>query len=488
MLRPLTRVEKVLVGLILFGWVAFGCLVEYRSAFLRRRMGDVGVYFRAGWAVRTGGRSLYSLTDDNGWHYHYPPLFAILCSPLADPPTRDLTRTVSATVGVGGTPAGPLMAVTTLASCPSPLEPDLSWSLPFPVSVAIFYALNLLCLGGAAHLLASALERHSQVFGVSKISFDVRRWWWLRLLPVFLCLPPIGHTLVRGQANVFLLLAMCGALAASLNGRKFSAGFWLSGAICLKLFPGYLLLLPLWRRDLRYLVGCASGLLLGLVLIPVLALGPEMTLRCYSEQFECLVRPGLNLGGDASARAKELIEATATDNQAFQALIHNGMHPNREQRPDIAAPWVGKAHWLLGAVLTGVTLLAIRRGERGAGNSTLKEAIGFSALVLLMVLLSPVCHLHYMTLAVPMLTCLMAVALERDRVDGWFFGTLGLFVVFLAANIVPLLPGMEFFRDVGLAGYSTLALWAAGCATVAWYPVPGSARSSGGARERRLAA
>src|SRR5690349_17879964 len=66
--------------------LVFGGVVEFRSAFLRRHMTDLGVYLRAAWAVRSG-EDLYDITDDNHWHYQYPPLFAILLVPLADPPS-----------------------------------------------------------------------------------------------------------------------------------------------------------------------------------------------------------------------------------------------------------------------------------------------------------------------------------------------------------------------------------------------------------------
>ena len=51
-------------------------------------MTDIGPYLRAAWAVRTGG-DIYAITattDDRGWHYLYPPLFAIIMSPFAAPP------------------------------------------------------------------------------------------------------------------------------------------------------------------------------------------------------------------------------------------------------------------------------------------------------------------------------------------------------------------------------------------------------------------
>ena len=57
-----------------------------------------------------------------------------------------------------------------LAACPAPLEPDLPWTVPYAVSVGVFYCLNLLCLALGVHLLASALEAHSCIEGVSETS------------------------------------------------------------------------------------------------------------------------------------------------------------------------------------------------------------------------------------------------------------------------------------------------------------------------------
>src|SRR2546421_54702 len=85
LLAPLPRRAKW--GLVLFVLllVLYGGWIELRSAFLKRPMTDLQVFLRAAWAVRTGD-NIYTITDDNDWHYHYPPLFAIVLVPLADPP------------------------------------------------------------------------------------------------------------------------------------------------------------------------------------------------------------------------------------------------------------------------------------------------------------------------------------------------------------------------------------------------------------------
>jgi Glycosyltransferase family 87 len=477
MLRRLTRSERLLIALILVGFVAFGILVEYRSAFLRRRMGDVGVYLRAAWCVRSGGEALYTFADDNGWHYHYPPLFAVLLVPLADPPRRDLALTASTTVGTGG----PLQAISTLAAAPAPLTPDVGPCMPFPVSVAIFYLLSLGSLALGVHLLASALERVSAQPGVNVVSPNQRRWWWLRLWPVLICATPIGHTLMRGQANLFLLVAVCGATAALMDRKRFQAGLWLAGAICLKLFPGYLLVVPLLRRDARTLLGCAVGLFVGLFVIPGFVLGPMATLRCYAEQLEVLVRPALNLGGNGSARADELLDVKATDNQSYQAILHGLRYLGEPDRPNVAAPWVRYGHWVLAALFTLLTLLAVRRQARGFRTPPLLEPLVMGCLTLVMIQTSPVCHLHYFALALPVVMGLIAVGLERPRWDGWSWWLAVVFAAFFVIQTLPVLPSMDRWRDLGAASLATLGLGAVACGVLI------QQRAQGPATENRLA-
>jgi len=73
-----------LVALLILS-IGFGAITLARSAFMHSRHTDADVYFRAAWAIRTGGDP-YRVTDTHQWHYHYPPLLAILLVPLADPP------------------------------------------------------------------------------------------------------------------------------------------------------------------------------------------------------------------------------------------------------------------------------------------------------------------------------------------------------------------------------------------------------------------
>jgi hypothetical protein len=428
--RPLSLWGRVGVVLLVVGFLAFGVLVVLRTALLERHMGDLDCYLRAAWAVRFQPDRIYDIMEDNAWHYNYPPLFAILLTPLADPP-----------FGVDRT------------GMPS-----------FAVSAAIFYLFNLVCLALAVHVLASALEWASPDAAVRGQPRGCRRWWRLRLLPVLVCLPPVAHSLMRGQANLIVLLLLCCAMAALIRGRSWLAGASLAGMACIKIFPAYLLLYPLWRREWRVAAGWVLGLIAGLILVPILVLGPAQTVASYQKLAVVLVGPALHLGQDES-RAKELIEATATDSQSFLVVIHNTLHldADRWHRVPEAAPWVRVAHFVLAALFTGLTLAAAsrRRMEDGPG-----VVLFLGSLTVVMLVSSPVCHTHYFALSLPLVVAL--VAREWDRAGDMRIrpGLWLLLALQLVGNTLPLVAGLEVFKDAGLALYTALALWATACVSL----------------------
>jgi hypothetical protein len=452
--EPLKLWEKFAIGLMLALLVLFAIPVEIRSAFLDRRMGDLGCYLRAAWAVRAGV-DMYGVTEDNGWHYNYPPLYAILMTPLADPPTRDV-------------PAG---------------VPDVPYTLPYSVSVGINYFVQLLCLVCAVHLLARGVERAASDPAVRTLPWGCRRWWLLRSLPVLACLPPIGHTLMRGQANFVLLLCICGLIAGLLQQRRLTAGVYLAGAICLKIFPAYLLLVPFWRRDLRCIAGCGLGLFVGLALIPLLVLGPERTVSSYRQLGIVLVGPALGLGDDKT-RAEELINVTATDSQSFRAIIHNSIYLDRTTRPNQASPLVQRIHWALGGAFTLATL-AVAGFRRTLSGPPLVLFIG--SLTLIMILMSPVCHTHYFALSLPLVMGLIAWSWERTGTVSLSPGIVVLIVVQIIGNTLPLLPATEVLKDVGLATYTALVLWVLACIVV-WHSTPAPALDVSPLQDLRTAA
>jgi hypothetical protein len=402
--------------------LVLGGIVEMRSAWQQTRKTDAEVFFRAAWAIRVGAE-LYEVEDSHGWHYHYPPLFAIVMMPFADAP-------------------------------PGQARDGL---LPFAVSVGIWYVLNVGFLAAGVHHLATALEEHLPTPG------STGRWWLLRVLPSAACFMAVGQSLTRGQVSLLLLALVCALTAATLRGRRFRAGIWLAAAICLKIIPAYLLLFPLWRRDARCLAGCAAGLLVGLVMVPLAVLGGPRTFHYYREIEAKVLRPGVGFASPDEAarpRTRELTGITQTDSQSFVAVLHNSYYLDRTARPLEIQPWARAGHWGLAAAMTLATLAAARLQP----CSPLGEALFIGLLALAMTVICPVCHFHYFALLIPALTALLALRWRCRGGPGAGLVTLG--GVVAAASLLPTLAGLEILRDLGLLLHAGLLVWAVGLAAL----------------------
>jgi hypothetical protein len=415
--KQLSPWEKRALVLLAVFFVWFGVSVEYRSAFLTRRMTDLGVYLRAAWSVRDG-QELYDVTDNNGWHYLYPPLFAILLTPFADPPPG--------------------------------VYPEAD--IPFEVSVALWYLFSIVCLLAAVHSLASALEETSSDPRVRGQPRGCRRWWALRVIPVVVCLPAIGQTLSRGQVNLLLLAILCGMAAAAIRGRSFRAGLWLAGAVCLKIIPGFLLLYPLWRRDGKWLAGWAVGMLVGYVAVPAAVLGPQRAWEYHHILVAKVLGPGVGRGGDHTLD-DEIMKMTRNDSQSFMAAIHNAIHPDRWTRPEFPTKAVRIIALALGILMMVLTLAAAgwrtRHGPAG-------EVQFLGALVIVMLLSSPICHQHYFCMSIPLVMGLAHRSGLSER------ALAAVFTFDLLVCSLPILPPLEILRDVGSSMYGNLALWGVG--------------------------
>jgi hypothetical protein len=288
------------------------------------------------------------------------------------------------------------------------------------------------------------------------------RWWQLRTYPFLVCILAIGSTLMRGQVNLFVLALLAMMIASLARRQSLAAGLWLGAAICIKVIPAFLIIVPLWLSDRRCLAGSCLGLAVGLLLIPSLVFGPSRTLTYYQEYADKLLLPGLGKGSDQS-RAKELIEVTATDSQSPLCVYHNTLYLDRSTRPRNASAGVRWAHRVTGTLLTLGAMAAYGRKRR---YNAVDLTLLIGALMIVMVLMSPVCHLHYFCMCIPAVLGLTAANWEvrgRPELDG---KTMFLFISYPAINLLPHLPWFPMLRDVGAAMYMAILIWAAACLTL----------------------
>jgi hypothetical protein len=400
-------------GLVLV--VAFGALITARSAFMMNPKTDFQCYARAGWAVRSGA-DIYEVFDNNGWHYAYPPAFAVAMVPLGDP---------------------------------YPFLPRDGY-LPFAASVAFWYALSVLAIGYAAHafakVLAPALVRGS------------RTWWSARLVPVFFCIGSLGHTLGRGQVNTIVLALVAAGFAATMRNRKFIGGAWLAAAAVVKIIPALLVFFPLMRRDGRGLIGYAAAGVVLMVGVPMAVWGPTGAKDTTIKMVEVVLGPVFSDTADQT-RAKELHGTTATDNQSVQSAVHAWIHPNRETRPPKAERIATFAHLgIAGGVLLITALVGHRRRriDDPSGQLVFLGCLGAA-----MLMASPVSHMHYYAFLYPLVVGLWLgyrdLAVVRYTILVW-----------AVLTHMPLFPGPVFdrLRECGVGIAATLGLWAVGIGTL----------------------
>ena len=277
--------------------------------------------------------------------------------------------------------------------------------------------------------------------------------------------PAIGQAQSRGQVNLLVAFFLCCVAASTLKGRRLRAGLWLSAAICVKVIPVLLLAFPLWRRDWRMLSGSAVGLLVGLVLVPLVVLGPGRTAASYKTYYHETIIAGIT-GDTGGSRGVELTGIRSTDSNSPMVVIHNLMYPDRNSRPDVADPGVRASHWTIAFIMLATTLLASGwkgRWYSGKVDATIAEVCFFSAFIPLMFVTSPVFHPHYVSMAVVPVMVLLVILWGRysyGRIPPrWkaVFWFIALSHILTSIDMGP----FWYLRFFGLVLLSTVTLWAA---------------------------
>ncbi|HEV3439395.1 MAG TPA: glycosyltransferase family 87 protein [Gemmata sp.] len=423
--RGLTRAEWGFLMAMITVILYYAVMTEIRSCFLERRMTDFGVYLRAAWAARTGN-DMYAVTCDNGWHYCYPPTFALFLMPLADPPSE------------------------------SPRE----GYLPYPISVGIWVILSYAFAFWAAHRLAKLI--------VPEAKPGSRRWWSARNGPLFLSAGGIGYTVVHGQVNTLVAALIAAMFVAWVAGRKLASGMWLAGAMAVKVVPAFLVLFPLIHLDRRVLAGIGLGLVLLLGVLPACVFGVSGAIRENRKLVDQVLMPGTTGEGDQT-RAKELTQTVATDSHSFQAVIHNYRNPDPYTRPADAAKSTRLIHWAICGLMTAITLLV---GWRSRGADVPVQLVLLGCLLLVMVLASPVSHVHHYAMALPAICGLWLKGLADRPGAAWPAPWVLIpLLIWCVGTGLPLFPGPVFvqMREFGIGTSATVILWFAGVCTLAFH-------------------
>ena len=339
--------------------------------------GDVRVFFHAAWAVWTG-YPLYGFTDQHGWPYHYPPTLGLLLGPFA---------------------------------YPLPGYPQPWWAMPFPAAVGVWYLINAACLLLALHVWANALTRYRP----AQEPTGFLQWPWLiRFGPLLALLVFIGTGLERGQPEPILLLLMVSFLALYEEGRVASASSAFALAVSIKLFPAVLAVIPLCRRDGKFIVWAAGWCALFLVGLPIVCIGPTATLDLYrtllsqrlagflSVSMPTELASWVSPGAYRSVSVGSVLGRIAAGG-AFYASALPG--------------WVSALQYLFNAgVIAAVVILGrggfwnLRGAQPARGYPILLAGAILSAAIPLMI---PFAKNHYVTFALPLMGVFMIEAWRR---------------------------------------------------------------------------
>lgn len=264
----------------------------------------------------------------------------------------------------------------------------------------------------------------SLVFLVASVGLIVRElrlpfslWDVLPAIALLLLCYPFWHQMVHGQLNLLLLLLLTGAWTADRNGHPHWAGTLVAAATAIKLFPGFVFVYFLLRREWSAI---RTGLLalVGFTALTAIILGPE----AYRSYFlEVLPRtsqwrsewPNLSLSG------------------IWFKLFDSSNHlPPIEIQSLAYAPVLT----LLGAISTMLAVTANLAMKARQLRSAQGGDLLFALTVIGMLLVSPITWDHYLLLLI------LPVALLWQRLPrggmGREMGVLLLAVLWVEARIV----------------------------------------------------
>jgi hypothetical protein len=395
----LGRAERIGLAVFVLALVAFGVLIELRTALRAVPMTDLGVFARAAWALRHDEDPY--LVAWRGWRYRYPPLMAILMEPLGHPSLPAETRTELAEEWRWGEARERKYV---------PLGAENS---RFFVIVAIWYAISVVLACLSLHALACPLEGRRFRDGPPPAPGPRRRWWARRWVPAVVCLGPLLTVLMRGQIEMVMLAALSLSLYLASRKREWGAGVCLALPAAIKLFPALWFLYPVWRGRWRLVGGTAAGLMLALAVVPVLALGPARTASVYRSWITLVVLPLFDSGTDRPG-AHEITDLTIADNQSLLQAIHNWRHRDLplRARPERASADARLTVYAVGAAL--LVLLALVAGRRPEPTPR-EQLTGMGLLTAIALIVSPLAHHYYAVLVLPLLTALVDACLDDAR-------------------------------------------------------------------------
>ncbi len=402
---------------------------------------DFTVYTAAGKALMSG-KDPYQATNFRGWYYLYPPLTALMASPLS--------------------------------------------SLDTQYQILIWFGLSLALAFGCFRELERIWKTIAADEGPTQEFPSVQPWssksYWIAAFAGATVLLPALDCLQRGQMGIALVYALLLGLRLILTGRTWWAwalgGSALSWAVVAKLVPALpavfllaqLVLVAFYKSQARSRAASSTaGFLVGLFLftfaLPSAFVGWETNLQHLNTWSRRMV-----VGPDAGKSGR--FDVTTDTNQSlwnssymFADKIRGRVSPLDDKvHPLVHRNWLAAAKriskmreadtfvrnvvWALRGVTLALLLAAAVKSARQASTLALAAAFGLASLAV--VLVSPVAYRHYFVFMLPaaLFVPLWLERCSRRKAALWM-------AAFPAALTIVHFLAMPWSSAIGLLGLGT---------------------------------
>jgi hypothetical protein len=433
----------LVVGMTVWGWLDVRERGQTHPKHADFHRTDFTVYTEAG-AAFFDGREPYETTNPRGWYYLYPPMFALLVSPLA--------------------------------------------ALDFKSQVVVWYVISLFlafgCYSESRRLWTLLAPSDDGDVGVGRNSAFV-----MGTCASLTVLLPTLECLQRGQVGIALVYPLLLGFRLALGGRswpvRYVGGIVLAWAIVVKLIPALpvaVFVLQRWaaalapsrsrwssRRAAVLTLGLASGVFLFTLAIPAAYVGWTQNLH-HLRTWSRKVLTSSDIGRQA------FVEVDNDGNQSFSNAAHllaSRVRGDATAGADVSTDpaahrqWVAAvtaisarrrgdyvtAKWVRGVQVAVLALLIVLGLVTGLRNDLLGQAATYGLACVAIVLVSPVAWTHYYVLWLPSMLFVPLWLVRRGRLRAARAVAtvpVGLIWVHYVAK-----PWLGYF---GLLGLSTL-LW-----------------------------
>jgi Glycosyltransferase family 87 len=431
--RPGVLAVILIVGFTIWGYAFIGPNGRIEPGHIDQHRTDFTVFTEAG-AAFFDGRNPYGVTNPRGWHYLYPPLFALLVSPLAIFDTESQV---------------------------------LFW---YAVNVAFAFG----CFGESRRLWR-------MIAGAEQ-----RKVFWIGGCAALAVLLPFLDCMQAGQLGIAILYLLMLGCRLVLQGKRwpiwFLGGLTLSLPASVKLVPSLPVVFLLfqqwlavvfpnrtgrpWGRAIGSTLGVSAGAFLFLLIIPASIIGWQKNLHSldvWQKQVVMNERVGPTASFNVHSYRNQSL-ANAVYLWSKPAGGFSGTASKRGQtgdRPErIANPGVRVA---IGVVLVVLLAVASIVGRRGNG---LDASTAFGLACCASLLVSPLAWGHYFMVELPALIC----------VPMWLWRR-GMPKAARVAAVVPAVLSWAYYLampqvgGLGVLGLGTAGWFLVGCGVMVWAEV-----------------